>query len=152
MPGPRPLSRVVPAVASQALGKKGQAFGALLGDWGTVMGSDLAARAVPVKLTFPAGRREGATLLVRALGPAALEIQHAEPQLVERINGFFGYGAVARLKIVQAAPPPRPARRIRPVPAAEDDRIRKAAAKVEDEGLRDALVRLGQAIASRGDR
>ena len=149
MTGPRPLSRVVTAVAANALGKKAQAFGALLGDWETIMGPDLAARAMPFKLSFPAGRREGGTLHLRVHGPTALEIQHAEPQLVERINGFFGYAAIARLKILQAAPRPRPVRRTRPLSAGEEARIRNAAAKVEDEGLREALVRLGQAIASR---
>ena len=42
---------------------------------------------------------------------SAPEIQHRAPQLLERINGFFGYGAVARLALVQGPPlrPPAPA-------------------------------------------
>lgn len=151
MTGPRPLARIVPAIAAKALGKKGQAFGALLGDWASVMGPDLGARTVPCKLVFPAGRREGATLHLRAHGAAALEIQHAEPQLVERINAFFGYQAVSRLKLIQAPPPApaRPAWRRRPVSAAEEARIRAAVAGIEDEEMREALAGLGRAIAAR---
>lgn len=150
MTGPRPLSRVIAPIAVKALGKRGQAFGALLSDWGDIMG-ELAGRTVPHKLVFPAGEREGATLHLRAHGSAALEIQHAEPQIVERINGYFGYRAVARLKLVQAPPQtqPKSARRKRPVGAAEEARIAAAVAGIENEELRTALAALGKAMASR---
>jgi hypothetical protein len=152
--GPRPLARVVPKIAAKALGKKGQAFGALLCEWSTIMGPDLGARTTPCKLAFPAGRQEGATLHLRAHGAAALEIQHAEPQLLERINAFFGYQAVSRLRLVQAPPsaPPRPSWRRRPLGAAEEAQIRSAVSGIEDEGLREAMAGLGRAIAARERR
>ena len=43
-----------------------------------------------------------------ASGGLAMELQHFEPVLVERINAYFGYPAVARVKLIQG-PLPAPA-------------------------------------------
>lgn len=151
MTGPRPLARLVPQLARKALGRHGQAFAALLTEWSAVVGPDLGARSTPVKLSFPAGRRDGATLTLRAHAGAALELLHAEPQVLERINGFFGFAAVARIRLVQA--PPRPAER-RPQPRrrlteTDEARIRATVEGIEDEGLREAMRALGRAMAAR---
>ncbi len=54
------------------------------------------------------------TLIIRADGPRAIFVQHELPQIVERVNAFFGYRAVAQARVVQGpvgartpqAPPP----------------------------------------------
>lgn len=152
MTGPRPLARTIPKIAAKALGRQGQAFGALLAEWSSIMGPVTGARSAPEKLSFPPGRREGATLSVRAPAGIAVEIQHAEPQIIERINAFLGFRAVARLRLVQAPlrTAPRPARyRPRPLSEEEESAIRESVAGIEDEALRDAMTRLGRAIAAR---
>ena len=107
---PRPLARIVPKVAGKALGKKGMAFGTLITDWATIMGPELARSTLPQKLAFPPGQKEGATLHLKVSGSAALDVQHAEPQLIERINAFFGYRAVARIRLIQGPIPGAPRR------------------------------------------
>jgi hypothetical protein len=72
-----------------------------------------------------------------------------EPVLIERINAFFGYGAVARLAFTQgppvtAAAAPAPLRQL----SAEEQRaIEARVAGVADPDLRAALARLGSAVA-----
>jgi hypothetical protein len=107
-PEPRPrrmgmvaLAAEVPAIAKQALGKRGFAEAGLFTHWAEIAGAALAASSLPIKLSFPRGGREDGTLTVRCGGPAALELQHLAPSVLERINGHFGYRAVARLKIEQ---------------------------------------------------
>ncbi len=148
--GPRPLARLIPAVTAKAMARRSLALGALLTDWDSVVGPKLAARTLPLKLAFPRGRRENAMLHIRVAGALAVELQHAAPQVIERINGFFGYGAVARLKLVQGpvGAPPRP----RPDPqvgAADERALGLATASIADPGLRDALIRLGRALYGR---
>ncbi|HYG86053.1 MAG TPA: DciA family protein [Azospirillum sp.] len=155
MAGPRLIGRTVPEVAGKALGKKGLAFGALITDWPSIVGHQLSLRTAPDKLVFPRGKREDATLHVRAMGAIALELQHLEPLIVEKINGFFGYRAVSRLKLVHAAPVTAPARRA-PVPRTltmdEEIDLVTATAAIEDEGLRDALERFGRSLMGRKQR
>ncbi len=109
------LSAEVPAIAKAALGSKGYAEAGLFTHWAEIAGASLAASSLPIKLSFPRGKRDEGTLTVRCGGSAALELQHLAPSVLERINGHFGYRAVARLKIEQgavsarnvaAAPPP----------------------------------------------
>ena len=82
-------------------------------------------------------------------------IQHLELLIIERINGFFGYRAVARLAIRQGPLPqrPRPGRRN----CARSAGARSAALEhdleaVKDPGLREALDRLGRAVIATSPR
>lgn len=151
MTGPHRLGRHVTTIAGKALGKHGMAFGALLADWSSIMGPRLAEQTSPLKLVFPRGKRDEATLHLRVSGPAALLLQHEEPQVLERINAFFGWRAVTRLKLVHGAPvlkhrwkPPPPPKRLTPQQEAE---LARHTAGLEDAPeLREALERLGRAI------
>lgn len=112
------------------------------------MGAELAAKIAPDRLTFPAGARSDGTLKVRVAPGLGPEIQHRAPLILERVNGFFGYRAVARLSLVQAPfAPPRPAASVpRPLSGAERDALDRRLAAIEDPRLRDALSRLGAAV------
>ena len=144
------LSAEVPAIAKQALGSRGYAEAGLFTHWAEIAGAQLAASSLPIKLSFPRGQRDEGTLTVRCGGSAALELQHLAPSVLERINGHFGYRAVARLKIEQgtvsarkvAAPPP-------PLTRLEQNAVAEATAPVADPDIRASLARLGAAIRRR---
>ncbi|MBI1207915.1 MAG: DUF721 domain-containing protein [Azospirillum sp.] len=153
MAGPRPLGTVIPGVAGAALGKRSLAFGNLVTDWTAIVGQRLADRTLPEKLAFPRGKREDAVLHLRVSGALALEVQHAAPQILERINQFFGYRAVARLKLVNAPPKVTTKRLVVPPPSAADQRaVAAAVGAVETPELRDALTRFGLALKARAGR
>jgi hypothetical protein len=72
--------------------------------------------------------------------------------IAERVNGFLGFQAIERIKIVQAPVAPRQTRRPPPSgPIAPDDAAALSArvAGVEDEALRAALERLGRNVFAR---
>ena len=78
-----------------------------------------------------------------------------EPQLLERINGHFGYRAIERISMIHAPPKkkPPPARRqsgnnaLAPDPEARAA-IETALAAVDDPEIRAVLARLGRAVIS----
>lgn len=151
MNGPHLIGRTVPDIAGTALGKRGLAFGALISDWESIVGANLSRHTLPEKLSFPRGKRENATLHIRAMGPIALELQHLEPLILERINGFFGYRAVSKIRLVHAAlpnPPRRPVR-VRELTKDEELRLADSTASVENPDLRAVLERLGRAMLAR---
>jgi hypothetical protein len=149
----RMVGQELPRVAGRILGKHGLGEAQLVAEWATVVGAELAATTLPVKLSFPAGGRRSGTLKLRVTSTAALAVQHREPQILERINGFFGYGAVARLVLVQG---PLPQQRVPASPApraltpAEAAGLAEQLEQVPDSALKSALERLGAAIL--GDR
>jgi hypothetical protein len=149
--GLRALGAALPRIAAPILGKRGLAAGRLVADWPAIVGAELADVAVPDRLSFPHGERSGGTLRLKVAPSAALEIQHRAPLLIERINVALGYPAVARLSLVQAPPPAR--RRPAPPPRrelgeAERRAIGRQVEKVVDPDLREALGRLGEAVAA----
>jgi len=151
--GLRALAVSLPGVTQRLFGKRGFAEGGLAADWSGIVGAGLAARCRPGKLAFAraAERREG-TLTLRVEAPFATEVQHLAPQIMERINGYFGYRAVARLRLKQVPYRPGPSpdpERDRTAPAPPTEITPELAARlesVEDPELRAALGRLGRAL------
>lgn len=147
--GLRALAVSLPRVTKRLFGKRGFAEGGLAADWPGIVGAELAAHCRPGKLAFARGaeRREG-TLTLRVEAPFATEVQHLAPQIMERINGYFGYRAVARLRLRQVPYGPRPAaQRAAPVPEPEiTPELARRLESVEDPELRAALGRLGRAL------
>jgi len=141
------VGAVLPRIAGRTLGKRGFGEAQLVQHWAEIVGERLARDATPIRLSFPRGGRRDGTLKVRVTPGIALEIQHDEPLLLERINGFFGYRVVARLGLQQTGPAPRerPPHR-RPLGEAEAAELERRVGAIADTGLRTALTRLGAAI------
>ncbi|MBN9063044.1 MAG: hypothetical protein BGP06_18005 [Rhizobiales bacterium 65-9] len=159
----RPLADLVDSCLGAALAKQGFAGADIVLSWPEIVGEALARRSRPVRIAWPrkpserkvAGRHapppEPATLHVRVESAFALELQHLAPIVIERVNAYFGWACVGRLRLEQgpvrrgaaltkAARPPSP----EAVAAAE-----QIVADVADEGLRAALARLGAAVIDR---
>jgi len=144
----RPLAAALPKVTGAALGKRGFALAALLAEWEAIVGPGLAAACVPLRLAKARDPGDGAVLEIRVEGPAALELQHNEPRVIERINAHFGYNAVQRLKLRQGpvGTPSRAVPTIRRIGAAEERALFRQLEGVGDDSLRDALAGLGRVV------
>jgi hypothetical protein len=143
--GLRALAASLPKVTGKAFGRRGLAAGGLVADWPSIVGEQLAAISLPRGLS----RAGQGTLTLRVESGHALTLQHLEPLVIERINGYLGYRAVARLRLQQGplgdrAAPPRPT----PAPLSEEEEagLRARTETVADETLRGALERLGRAV------
>jgi hypothetical protein len=147
--GLRRLPDLLRRVLEPAARRRGLAEARLLTEWATVVGPLLATRCHPIRLS-PRSSGPGGVLVLHVTGAAALELQHSEPQILERINGYFGYGAVGRLRLIQA-PLPRSRDRA-PPPAswglsnADEIEIAAAVCALRDPDLREALHELGRTL------
>ncbi len=152
--GPRSLAAALPEAAKRTLRHHGFAEAGIVTDWPAIVGETLAAHSTPIRLGFPRGKRLEGTLHVSVSGALALELQHLEPLVLERINGYFGYRAVGRLKLVHDGRKPAPPPAVRAAPdrdeAAADAKLPPGIADIEDPGLRQALERLGRAVQAAG--
>ncbi len=153
---PQPVADLATSVLDPLLRRRAGMSVALVQSWEEIAGPRLAASTRPEKIVWPRRRgeddpHEPATLVVACEGAAALRLQHEAGELVGRVNAFLGFGAVARLKIVQKPVAGAQPRRREPRRLTEDEaaRIGAATAAVEDEGLREALRRLGAGVARR---
>lgn len=73
----------------------------ILSDWEKIAGSDLAAKISPVKLSFPMGKRTDGTLYVKIKNSSfSSVIQYQFPTVIDRVNTYFGYKAVAKIHLL----------------------------------------------------
>jgi hypothetical protein len=157
----RPLGAYAARALDPAARARGFATTTLLSEWPAIIGAELAQFTMPDRVVWPRRREEGeepapargyrvegAVLVLRVEGPRAIEVQHRSPQILERVNAYFGYRAVAEMRILQAPVArkvPAPVQKTVPI----DPNVLPASAKIEDGGLRAALLRLGSAAQAR---
>ncbi|PZO74725.1 MAG: DUF721 domain-containing protein [Mesorhizobium amorphae] len=149
-----PLSDLSAAVLDPVLRKRAGLSVALLQSWEAIVGAHVGSRSRPEKVQWSrrvreGGDREPAVLVIACEGMAALELQHEAGEIVARVNRFLGYEAIARVKLVQkplipVSRPPRPEPRA--LTASEAEQVASTVAPVENEGLREALERLGASV------
>jgi hypothetical protein len=147
--GLRGLGSALAKLTRPVYKRRGFARADVLARWPAIVGVTLAATSCPEKLSFPTGSGAGATLQVRVASGFALELQHLAPLVVERINTYYGYQAVARLKLVQGPLPRRSeARRriLQPLDPADEAVLARQIAGQSDAELRAALQALGRSL------
>ena len=147
----RSISASVERLTRPIFQRRGFGGAGIIVHWPDIVGSHLAGACLPERISYPGQSRRGGTLHLRVDSSSlALEIQHLEPQIIERINSHFGYGAIARLRIQHG-----PITRAAPAPA--KPAIAKADAQALDARLGDldagdlteALRALGQGVMAR---
>ncbi|AQS42078.1 MAG: Hypothetical protein BHV28_13950 [Candidatus Tokpelaia hoelldobleri] len=131
----------------------------LLECWPEIVGEDTAAMSQPLKILWPrrvheGGEFEPAALVIACEGFAAMKIQHESGEIIQRINAFFGFAAVARLKIEQK-PLYRQQQAVKPALAineAQKAQLETMTASIENSRLRQALFCLGVGVLSDKNR
>jgi hypothetical protein len=131
----------------------GFAYGELIARGPEIVGEQLAPHCQPRRIRWPRGAAAsgpplGGTLLIEAAPGRALDLHYEVPRIIERVNGFYGYGAIAGVKITAGSGPLRGPVTATP-PAEAPARLRQETETVEDPELRAALQRLAAGIASR---
>lgn len=145
----RSLGELVGKTFADAFARQGFAAMRIVTHWEDIAGPEVAAHAEPMRINWPREPQspdaEPATLVLRVEGPAAIEIQHLAPVIIERVNRFFGWPAIGRIALRQA---PLARRRKTPRPKPDPAAAERIAATltVKDDGLRAALGRLGAQI------
>lgn len=107
----------VPSLTRKAFEKHGFAAATLITDWREIAGAALASYTLPERLKWPRipgtgatgaesdEGRPGATLVLRVDPARALDVEYRARQIIERINAYFGYRAVAEIRLIQAPVP-----------------------------------------------
>ncbi|MEC6998879.1 MAG: DciA family protein [Pseudomonadota bacterium] len=100
------VSKVLGRITGRTMNRRGFNDSRMLENWSAIVGPQLAAMSQPVRLSRRKSGRDGeetagGVLTVKAEGAIALEIQHLAPQIIDRLNSYYGYAAIARLNIVQ---------------------------------------------------
>lgn len=107
----RAVAEIVPDVGRAAFRRFGFVQSSVVSRWADIVGPRHARYSAPESIRFPHGKRADGTLTIIVSGAHAPMMQHAVPAIIDRVNRFFGYGAVAKVTIRQGALPTPPAAR-----------------------------------------
>jgi hypothetical protein len=146
----RAVCDMVPRVGGAAFRRFGFVQSSIVSRWSEIVGERYAGVSAPESIRFAPGKRSEGVLNLVVEGAHAPMIQHVAPVIVERVNRFFGYQAVARVAFRQgivklareksrAAPPS-----LRPIPADMGESLREIA----DPELRACLESLARGVAA----
>lgn len=142
-------------------GQRGKQFvsPALLAAWPEIVGERLAGLCMPIQMKAQLKSRsrhkkvgdDGAVLEVRADPSIQIDLDYGQALILERINSFFGYQAVSKLRVIAKAglvttAAPNPVQTPGPPSAEAQSAARDATAEVDDPALRAALQDLGASI------
>jgi hypothetical protein len=103
----------VPKVTAAVFQKFGFHNAEIMSSWGTIVGAELARLTRPESIKWPRGnkpmtgaaeddgRSAGATLIIATDPAFALEVSYRQGEIIDRINRYFGYRAIAQMKVHQ---------------------------------------------------
>ena len=151
----RAIADLMPEIGRTAFRRFGFVQSSVVTRWPEIVGEAHARICSPEAIRFPPGeKRDGILQLLVEPGHAPI-IQHVVPEIIERVNRFFGYNAVARVKLRQGAveaPPPthRPAAppSLRPIPMELGESLRD----IGDNELRAVLESLARSLVEKEEK
>ncbi|MBG6162281.1 MAG: DciA family protein [Roseibium album] len=155
------LADLVGKAMTPACRKRGFASVDIVTAWPDIVGERYGTRVLPDKLIWPRQPElsdpekppQPATLVVHTDGATAMMLSHDSAQVIERINTFYGWAAIGRIKILQKpvrtkqAEQPKP---LRSLTEREEEKLDKSLEGVENDRLREALKKLGAQVIAKG--
>ena len=144
----RQVAELVPDVGRVAFRKFGFVQSAVVRRWSEIVGDRYARVSAPESIRFPRGERSNGVLSLVVQGAHAPMMQHIAPEIMERVNRFFGYPAVARIAIRQGEVirPPRPVAPPEPAPLPAE--MGESLRAITDPELRAVLEGLAAGVAA----
>jgi hypothetical protein len=121
----------MPEVGRTAFRRFGFVQSSVVTRWPEIVGPAHARVCMPEAIRFPPGERNQGILQLVVLPAHAPLISHVVPEIIERVNRFFGYNAVAKVKLRQGAVKAPPAMQrpaappsLKPIPIELGDSLR----------------------------
>lgn len=139
---------MLPDIGGTAFRRFGFVQSSVVSRWNEIVGERYAAVSAPESIRFPHGKRADGVLTLSVAGAHAPVMQHVVPVIIERVNRFFGYAAIARVTIRQgdvAKPPPAAKRR---EPVALPVELGNSLRAIADPELKAVLESLARGIAT----
>jgi hypothetical protein len=150
----RAVSDLMPEIGRAAFRRFGFVQSSIVSRWDEIVGPRYADVSAPESIRFPAGQKSGGALELVVEGAHAAMMQHVAPEIIERVNRFFGYSAVARVRIRQgsvARQPDRPLAKAAPMLKPVSFELGDSLREIGDAELQAVLDSLAKSLAKSGD-
>ena len=99
--GVRAVSDLLPDIGAAAFRRFGFVQSSIVSRWAEIVGDRYARVSTPESIRFPHGQRADGVLTLTVEGAHGTMMQHISPEIIDRVNRFFGYTAVAKVAFRQ---------------------------------------------------
>lgn len=147
----RAISDLMPEIGRTAFRRFGFIQSSVVTRWPEIVGPRHARVCAPEAIRFPPGEKSDGILQLVVVPAHAPIIQHVIPEIMERVNRFFGYKAVAKVKLRQGEVKPPSAEKpaaappsLKPIPMELGDSLRD----IGDPELRAVLESLARSLGT----
>ncbi len=148
----RAVADMLPDIGGAAFRRFGFVQSSIVSRWGEIVGVRYAEVSAPESIRFPVGKRSDGVLTLMVDSAHAPMLQHVTPAIIERVNRFFGYAAVARVTLRQGSLPPVAPRKappsVRPIVGENKGELGESLRAISDPELRECLAALAGAVAA----
>ncbi len=145
----RAISDLMPQIGRTAFRRFGFVQSSVVTRWPEIVGPRHARICAPEAIRFPPGEKVDGILQLVVVPAHAPIISHVIPEIIDRVNRFFGYKAVARVKLRQGEVKPPAAGKtttappsLRPIPMELGESLRD----IGDPELRTVLESLARSL------
>lgn len=147
----KPIGELMPQIGRTAFRRFGFVQSNVVTRWPEIVGEHHSKVCMPEAIRFPPGEKSEGILQLVVVPAHAPLIQQVIPEIIERVNRFFGYNAVARVKLRQgevnpthAEDRPKAPPSLKPIPMELGDSLRD----IGDPELRTVLESLARSLSN----
>ena len=152
---PRSVTEILGEVLEPVLARKTGMKLDLIRSWAELAGEAYSSTTRPERIDWPKRKNEDepfepGVLVVACEPSAAIFFQHEQAQIIERVNLFFGFLAIKRIKILQ-----KPVLKLenshqdssdKPISKEDQVKLSKLLNEIDDPETRERLQKLGSEI------
>jgi hypothetical protein len=122
-------------------------------NWVDIVGDNISSYSRPIKATYDVKSNQRVLNLDVPVGGFALEIQHKEQYMLNKINSYFGYCAIHKIKVNQNinmkptfVKSMANVKKSRELNESEKKYLEDLTNGIEDEKIKEILIKIGQDV------
>ncbi len=150
----RAMSDLLGQVMEPVMQRRSGMTVALLKAWGEIAGDEFRDTTKPERIDWPRRAHEEdpfepATLVVACDNSSAVFFQHEQAVILDRVNLFFGFEAVRRIRIVQKPVhqvKPAKEKQARSLSGTEEAELASRVSDIDNQTLKQTMMKLGRAV------
>ena len=147
------IGHLIELTSNRLFEKRGKAFKDIAIRWRLIAGETIWVKTIPHKITYNKYNYNSSGNLILKTEPSfALELQHIQGKLIEKINVFLGYNAVENITLLQS-PIPKKFQTKTPEKLYKTykhtPKLYKKTQNLKSRELSSALIKLGETALSR---
>jgi len=96
--GLRPFSSSIPKKLKKHLREGGYNYSNIIDNWTRIVSTKISNASYPVKIKIGKEMKNG-TLVLNVIHGKELEIEYQKNEIIDKINSFFGYNCISKVKL-----------------------------------------------------